>query len=55
MGPNCASACEFFSYYLTLQDRAAIVGHYPTAGLGGSIDQVAMPEGETFTFTQGAP
>ncbi|MEZ4642288.1 MAG: S41 family peptidase, partial [Chloroflexota bacterium] len=53
VGPNCASACEFFSYYLTLQDRAAIVGHYPTAGLGGSIDQVAMPEGETFTFTQG--
>ncbi|MBE2201438.1 MAG: hypothetical protein IAE79_22695 [Anaerolinea sp.] len=53
VGPNCASACEFFSYYLTLQERAAIIGHYPTAGLGGSIDQVAMPEGETFTFTQG--
>lgn len=53
VGPNCASACEFFSYYLTLQDRAVIVGHYPTAGLGGSIDQVAMPAGETFTFTQG--
>ncbi len=53
VGPNCASACEFFSYYLTINDRATIIGHYPTAGLGGSIDQVAMPEGETFTFTQG--
>jgi C-terminal processing protease CtpA/Prc len=53
VGPDCASACEFFSYDLTLQDRATVIGHYPTAGLGGSIDQVAMPEGENFTFTQG--
>ncbi|MCA9969481.1 MAG: PDZ domain-containing protein, partial [Anaerolineales bacterium] len=53
VGPNCASACEFFSHYLTLNGRATVVGHYPTAGLGGSIDQVAMPEDETFTFTQG--
>ena len=53
VGPQCASACEFFSYDMTLQDRATIVGHYPTAGLGGSIDQVAMPEDESFTFTQG--
>lgn len=53
VGPNCASACEFFSYYLTIDDRATIIGHYPTAGLGGSIDRVAMPEDEEFTFTQG--
>jgi C-terminal processing protease CtpA/Prc len=53
VGPNCASACEFFSQDLTLEERAVIVGHYPTAGLGGSIDQVAMPEGERFTFTAG--
>ncbi|MEJ2747172.1 MAG: S41 family peptidase, partial [Anaerolineae bacterium] len=53
VGPNCASACEFFSYDMTVADRAAIVGQYPTAGLGGSIDQVAMPEGESFRFTQG--
>ncbi len=53
VGPNCASACEFFSYYLTLNGRATIIGHTPTAGLGGSIDRVAMPEGEEFTFTQG--
>jgi hypothetical protein len=38
---------------MTIQDRAAIVGQYPTGGLGGSIDRVLMPEGEFFTFTQG--
>lgn len=53
VGPNCASACEFFTYAMTLEDRAAIVGQYPTAGLGGSIQRVAMPEGESFTFTEG--
>ncbi len=53
VGPNCASACEFFSYDMTIDDRAVIVGHYPTAGLGGSVKDVAMPEGEMFRFTQG--
>ncbi len=53
VGPNCASACEFFSYDMTIDDRATIVGHYPTAGLGGSVKDVAMPEGEMFRFTQG--
>jgi carboxyl-terminal processing protease len=53
IGPNCSSACEFFAYDLTLQERAVIVGHYPTAGLGGSVDQVLMPENELFQFTIG--
>lgn len=53
VGPNCASACEFFSYDMTLQDRAAIVGQYPTAGLGGSVEQFFMPENESFQFTIG--
>ena len=53
VGPDCASACEFFSYDMTLQNRATIVGMYPTAGLGGSVDDVAMPAEETFRFTQG--
>jgi C-terminal processing protease CtpA/Prc len=53
VGPNCASACEFFSYDMTIDERAAIIGQYPTAGLGGSIDEVLMPEGERFRFTQG--
>jgi C-terminal processing protease CtpA/Prc len=53
IGPNCNSACEFFAYAMTRQDRAAIVGQYPTAGLGGSIDQFRMPEDELFQFTIG--
>ncbi len=53
VGPDCASACEFFSFNMTIDDRATIVGQYPTAGLGGSIDEVAMPEDEQFRFTQG--
>jgi len=52
IGPNCASACEFFTYAMTLQDRAAIVGYYPTAGLGGGVEDVKMPEGELFRFTR---
>jgi C-terminal processing protease CtpA/Prc len=53
VGPNCNSACEFFSYAMTLQDRAIIIGHYPTAGLGGSISQLRMPGNETFQYTTG--
>ncbi|MCB8984593.1 MAG: hypothetical protein H6659_12265 [Ardenticatenaceae bacterium] len=53
IGPDCASACEFFSYDMTINDRATIIGQYPTAGLGGSIKQVLMPENEHFTFTAG--
>lgn len=53
VGPNCNSACEFFSFDMTVQDRAAIVGQYPTAGLGGSIEDFMMPESERFRFTIG--
>ncbi|MFN8491376.1 MAG: S41 family peptidase [Caldilineaceae bacterium] len=53
IGPNCNSACEFFSYDMTLKQRAAIVGQYPTAGLGGSVNQFKMPEDQFFQFTVG--
>ena len=53
VGPSCASACEFFSYDMTLQERAAIVGQYPTQGLGGSVEAFFMPEGEVLQFTTG--
>jgi C-terminal processing protease CtpA/Prc len=53
VGPACASACEFFSYDMTLQDRAVIVGQYPTAGLGGSVEDFFMPEGEVIRMTIG--
>jgi C-terminal processing protease CtpA/Prc len=45
VGPACASACEFFSYDMTINDRAIIVGQYPTEGAGGSVEQFLMPEG----------
>lgn len=51
VGPSCASACEFFTYAMTLQDRAAIVGHYPTAGLGGGQKAFIMPGGIVLQFS----
>jgi C-terminal processing protease CtpA/Prc len=53
VGPACSSACEFFAYDLTLQERATIVGHYPTAGLGGSVEDFVMPEDIDVRFTIG--
>ncbi len=44
VGPACASACEFFSYDMTINNRATIVGQYPTEGAGGSVEQFKMPE-----------
>jgi C-terminal processing protease CtpA/Prc len=52
ISPDCASACESFAWAMTIEDRAAIVGHYPTAGLGGSVVPVAMPDGAIFNYTQ---
>jgi C-terminal processing protease CtpA/Prc len=51
VSPACSSACEYFTYLLTLDDRAEIIGHYPTDGLGGSITPVFMPDDVYFQFT----
>ncbi len=53
VGPDCVSACEFFAYNMTLQNRAAVVGQYPTAGLGGGVQDFAMPDGQFVRFTVG--
>jgi len=53
VGPACVSACEFFSYDMTVDDRAIIVGHYPTDGAGGSVEQFVMPEGISGQLTIG--
>lgn len=53
VSPDCASACEFFTYHMTLQGRAAIVGQYPTAGLGGPVVPISMPDGLEFRYTNG--
>lgn len=53
VGPGCASACEFFAFNLTLEDRAAIVGQYPSDGAGGSVERFVMPEGIQVQMTIG--
>jgi C-terminal processing protease CtpA/Prc len=53
VGPNCVSACEFFSYDMLRQGRADVVGSYPTGGLGGSIGVFSMPDMEMLQFTVG--
>lgn len=44
VGPACVSACEFFSYNMTINDRATVVGQYPTSGAGGGVEAFLMPE-----------
>jgi C-terminal processing protease CtpA/Prc len=51
VGPNCASACEYFTYDMTLENRAAIVGQYPTAGLGGGQKIFVMPPDISLQFS----
>jgi C-terminal processing protease CtpA/Prc len=51
VGPNCASACERFAHDLTIKERAEIIGQYPTAGLGGGVNDFRMPEGVTVRYT----
>ncbi len=49
-GPACVSACEHFVYAMGIEDRAAVVGHYPTAGGGGGIEVVYLPGDFGFYF-----
>lgn len=51
VGPACVSACEFFSYAMTIQDRATIVGQYPSSGAGGGVEAFLMPENTYVQFT----
>jgi C-terminal processing protease CtpA/Prc len=53
VGPACASACEFFSYDMTITNRAKIVGEYPSEGAGGSVEAFYMPEGIYCQLTVG--
>jgi C-terminal processing protease CtpA/Prc len=53
VGPSCDSACEYFTYDMTLQNRAAIVGQYPTGGLGGGQDTYLMPDGIQLQYSIG--
>ena len=49
---SCASACEFFAYDLRLAG-ATVIGQYPSAGAGGSINDFLMPEDAQVRMTIG--
>jgi len=57
VSPYCVSACEGFAYALSQGDRAAIVGHYPTAGAFGEVGrgQYEMPDEISMQFPTGRP
>ncbi|MEX1247857.1 MAG: S41 family peptidase [Anaerolineales bacterium] len=55
VSPSCSSACEFFVRDMTVQERATIVGHYPTDGLGGGVKDFNMPDGITVRFPIARP
>ena len=50
---NCASACEFMSYWLQASGRADIVGQYATEGAGGNTNGIFLPGQIQFNFTEG--
>ena len=59
IAPGCYSACEFFAHNLTTDDRASIVGHYPTAAWAApsmifscpTISKCASPSRASWTPT----
>lgn len=53
MYSNCYSACEFFTWNMTVDERAAIIGHTSTAGAGGSVETFYMPDDLDVTLTVG--
>lgn len=55
VSPDCISACEGFAYALSQEDRAIIVGHYPTAGAFGEVarGQYKLPGDLTMQFPTG--
>jgi len=57
VSPYCISACEGFAYALTQQQRAIIVGHFPTAGAFGEVGrgQYTLPGGISMQFPTGRP
>ena len=42
VSPNCVSACEWFSNAMTMEDRAVIVGSFPTNGAAGEVGAWAV-------------
>jgi C-terminal processing protease CtpA/Prc len=57
VSPDCASACEGFSYAITQGGRSIVVGHYPSAGMYGEVGrgQYKLPDDISLQFPTGRP
>jgi C-terminal processing protease CtpA/Prc len=57
VSPTCVSACEGFTHMLSLNDRATIIGHFPTAGAFGEVGrgQYSLPGDISAQFPTGRP
>ena len=55
ISPYCVSACEGFSYALTLRDNTTVIGHYPSAGAYGEVGrgQYDLPDDFSMQFPTG--
>jgi carboxyl-terminal processing protease len=55
VGPECVSACEGFAYAMQHDGRAIIVGHFPSAGAYGEVNQgqYQLPDDQTMQFPTG--
>lgn len=57
VSPNCVSACEWFSNAMTVDDRAVVVGSFPTNGAAGEVGrgQYTLPFDFSMQFPTGRP
>jgi len=57
VSPYCLSACEGFAYALTQDQRATVIGHFPTAGAYGEVGrgQYDLPGDISLQFPTGRP
>jgi C-terminal processing protease CtpA/Prc len=55
VSPFCVSACEGFSYALSLNERSIMIGQSPTAGAYGEVGrgQYELPEEISVQFPTG--
>ena len=57
VGPDCVSACEGFSYWMTFNPNVIVLGHTPSNGAFGEVGrgQYAMPGEIDVQFPTGRP
>jgi C-terminal processing protease CtpA/Prc len=57
VGPYCVSACEGFAYAMTQEERATVVGNFPSAGAFGEVGrgQYELPGELSLQFPTGRP